>query len=209
MPCKVKQIYNGIDTNLFKPVNIEKQQSLLRELDLKTDTTYYLWLSQDRKKKGLHIVLEAWTEFIKDKENIHLLVIGTKDYGPKEKVTFLGRIENSELPKFYQIATFFIFSTLCHEGHPLALTEALKSGCYCLSSNIDPLSEVLNNGSYGVLVDSPNNPESWLNSLNNTLEDYENNGNTFKILDEVYSLDSWMNTIESSILEEHNYINII
>ena len=136
-------------------------------------------------------------------------MIGTKDYGPIERITFLGRIENNELPKFYQVATFFIFSTLCHEGHPLALTEALKSGCYCLVSNIDPLNEVLDNGNYGVLVDFPNNPESWLKSLNTTLEDYNTNGNKFNIPAELYSLDNWMNTIESYILEEHIYTNTI
>lgn len=209
LSCKVKQIYNGVDTKLFKPISEQEQKSIKRKLGLKNDTSYYLWLSQDRKKKGLHVVLEAWSDFIKDKENVHLIVIGTKDYGPKEQVTFLGRIKNTELPKFYQISTFFIFSTLCHEGHPLALTEALKSGCYCLTSDIDPLSEVLNNGEYGVLVEVPNDPDSWLKSLNITLEDYKINGNRFKIPEELYCIDNWMNTIEFYILEEHNYKNAI
>ena len=203
LPCKVRQLYNGVDTNLFKPVDSSIQTVIKERLGFSNDKTYYLWLSQDRKKKGLHVVLEAWQKFIENKPNVELLVIGTKDYGDLNQVSFFGRIPNHQLSQYYQIATFFIFSTLCHEGQGLALTEALKSGCYCLASNIDPISEVLENGNYGVLVDNPNHPLSWVETLERTLTDYKNNGNSFKIPSERYDFDVWMDAMESIIFDEH------
>lgn len=204
-PCRIKQIYNGIDTNLFYPIPQEKQINIRKELNFEEDKIYYLWVSQDRKKKGLHVILEAWETFIKDKPNVRLLVIGTdKDKYQKEQVIFLGRILNNQLPKYYQIATFFLFSTLCHEGHPLALTEALVSGCYCLASNIKPIPEVLNNGEYGVLVPSPDRSKSWVEALDYAYLRYEKKGHEFKIPNKKYSLINWFDNMEGLIQEEHN-----
>ncbi|BAO74403.1 glycosyltransferase family 4 protein [Winogradskyella sp. PG-2] len=204
-PCKIKQIYNGIDTELFYPISKYEQAEIRRELNFEEDKTYYLWVSQDRKKKGLQVVLEAWETFIKDKPNVRLLVIGTDKYKYKKaQVVFVGRKLNNQLPKYYQIATFFLFSTLCHEGHPLALTEALVSGCYCLASKIDPIPEVLNNGEYGVLVANPNNPKSWIIALDATFKSYKIEGHKFTIPNRKYSLLNWFNNMENLIQEEHN-----
>ncbi len=203
-PCKIRQIYNGIDTDLFYPILKEKQQIVRKELNFEDDIIYYLWVSQDRKKKGLHVVLEAWEVFVKEKPNVRLLVIGTdKSKYSKEQVIFLGRMLNNQLPRYYQITTFFLFSSLCHEGHPLALTEALVSGCYCLASNIEPIPEILNNGEYGVLVKFPDQPKSWLDALNLALKDYQKFGTKFMVPDKKYSLKNWFNTMENFILEEH------
>ncbi|MGJ8551122.1 glycosyltransferase family 4 protein [Winogradskyella wichelsiae] len=201
--CVIKQIYNGIDLNLFYPVGINEQNQIKKELNLKQGLTYYLWISQDRKKKGLHVVLEAWAIFIKSKPNVRLLVIGTdKDKYSGVQVAFLGRILNDQLPKYYQIATFFLFSTLCNEGHPLALTEALVSGCYCLASKIDPIPEIMNNGEYGLLVNMPEEPKSWVASLNASYVDYEEKGNQYINPKIKYSLQNWMNSIENLMQEK-------
>jgi glycosyltransferase involved in cell wall biosynthesis len=206
LPCRIKQIYNGIDTDLFRPVPKSQQQIIKEELNFEDNITYYLWVSQDRKKKGLHVILEAWELFVEDKPNVRLLVIGTeKDKYNKKQVVFLGRILNHQLPRYYQIATFFLFSTLCHEGHPLALTEALVSGCYCLASHIEPIPEVLNNGEYGVLVEYPDNSKSWVKSLNEALVNYEKEGNQFKLPNKKYSLKNWFNNMENLIQEEHKH----
>ncbi|PNW26190.1 glycosyltransferase family protein [Formosa algae] len=77
--CKVKQFYNGVDQNKFHIATTKKQQQIKNSLGLEEDKVYYLWLSQDRKKKGLHIILEAWKVFIEDKSNVELLIIGTKN----------------------------------------------------------------------------------------------------------------------------------
>lgn len=200
--CQINQIYNGIDSEKFKPVPLSVQKEIKKRLNLDENSIYYLWLSQDREKKGLHVIINAWRDFSKDKPNIRLLVIGTdKDKYQESQVSFLGRIPNNELPKYYQIASFFLFSTLCNEGHPLALTEALISGCYCLSSNIEPLPEILDYGNYGVLVDNPQSSISWINHLEKTYQDYINNGHRFKIPISKYSLKSWLSNMEKLLLE--------
>ncbi|PNW26189.1 hypothetical protein BKP44_17840 [Formosa algae] len=95
-----------------------------------------------------------------------------------------------------------MFPTLFHEGHPLALTEALKSGCYCLVSDIEPLPEIMKYGEYGVMVDFPNNPSSWLKVMNKTYVSYNYEGNPFMLPSEVYNFDTWMCNMERVMEEE-------
>ncbi len=203
MPCEVTHIYNGIDSKKFyKPSEIEKKK-IRTKLNLDENKLYFLWLSQDRPKKGLHIILRAWNELIKKISDVELLIIGTKNKIEGEGITWLGRIPNSKLPIYYQASDFFLFSTLCHEGHPLSLTEALKSGCICIASDIDPMREILNNGKYGRLVDFPHNPENWYKAIIEEIKKYEQNNRinpyASQIPDKVYDIDIWCDNINNLI----------
>jgi len=199
--CEVTQIYNGIDSKLFHQVDTAKKSELRKKLDLDEDTLYFVWLSQDRPKKGLHIILKAWEILIKEHSNIELIIIGTHNTIKADKVRCLGRIENSKLPGYYQAADFYLFSTLCHEGFGLSLVEAMKCGCYCIASDIDPISEVLGGQRYGALVKYPNFVSSWVESISENIIRYMHNAkeNPFKknIPAAVYDIQDWCKNINS------------
>jgi glycosyltransferase involved in cell wall biosynthesis len=100
------------------------------------------------------------------------------------------------LAKYYQATDYYLFSTLCHEGHPLSLTEALKCGSKCLASNIDPISEVLHKGNLGLLVDYPNYVDSWVNSINYALNnDVDFNKENLDLL-KLYDFNQWSEEIK-------------
>lgn len=202
--CKIKQIYNGVDTNFFFEVDADKKLALRKELGFDPEKIYFLWLSQDRPKKGLKIILEAWRSLIKTNPNIELIVIGTEKSAQLPQVTFLGRFQNTELPKFYQVSDFYLFSTLCHEGHPLSLTEALISGNYCIASDIKPIGEILDYGNYGKLVTMPHDPRSWVEMIGSSIKEYIADGNHFEIPSERYSFTNWMDKMTIAINEEKN-----
>ncbi|WP_299667507.1 glycosyltransferase family 4 protein [uncultured Polaribacter sp.] len=190
LPFEVAILPNGIKPN-FKKVSYEEKLALRNELGFKSNKHYFLWVSQDRPKKGLKIILNAWKKVASENTNIELLIIGVNQKGKKNNIEYLGRIPNNLLPKYYQIADYFLFSTLCHEGHPLSLTEALKSGLKCIVSDIDPLSEILHNGNLGYLVDKPNMVDSWAASISFVLNNNYNFNKENIDLNYLYNFESW------------------
>jgi glycosyltransferase involved in cell wall biosynthesis len=195
IPCEVQILRNGINSTVFHPLSIDDKKELRIKLKLKTNIKYFLWVSQDRPKKGLSIILKAWTEVIKNHNDVELLIIGTHQEIIGEQITWLGRKKNEELAVYYQSTDYYLFSSLCHEGHPLSLTEALKSGAKCLASDIDPIAEVLHNGDLGYLVKNPHFIDSWINAitdvLNNEIEFNKKNTNLMKLYDDKNWIDGF------------------
>jgi glycosyltransferase involved in cell wall biosynthesis len=211
IPCRVRQLYNGVDSNSFKSVDKNEKIEIRKKLGLNTEKKYFLWLSQDRKKKGLHIILKIWKNIIEQNDNVELLIIGTDRNYNMSQVTSLGLIPNDELPQYYKLSDFYLFPTLCYEGHSLSLSEALKCGCYCIASNLGPTSEILGSGNYGQLVNNPNFEKSWCDAINFALKKYISNDyeNPYlsNIPENIYDLAAWRDEITLLLNEEKQSLN--
>lgn len=202
IPCEVDILKNGIDSKVFYPLKKQEKEKLRKDLNFKPNKKYFLWISQDRPKKGLSIVLKAWRKVIEENNDIELLILGTHKEIIGKQITWLGRKKNKELAKFYQATDYYLFSTLCHEGHPLSLTEALKAGAKCLASDIDPVSEVLNNGDLGYLVKNPHFVDSWINGINDVMKsNFDFNKNNID-LHKIYDQDTWINKFKEILNRE-------
>ena len=203
MPCEVTQVYNGIDSEKFKKVTPVIKHELKEQLSFKEDILYFLWLSRERPKKGLHIVLRAWKSLIERFPYAELLIVGTSEKIEGKGIRWLGRIPNEQLPQYYQIADFYLFSTLCHEGFGLSLVEAMKCGCVCIASDIDPIGEVMRYGRYGKLVSFPHNPGNWGKAIQEELLHYEKNGRKnpyiINIPEEIYDINVWCENINKLV----------
>ena len=196
IPCEVKLLRNGINSTIFYPLVESKKIELRNQLNFNNDKKYFLWVSQDRPKKGLKIILKAWGELVKNNSNLELIIIGTQNKIIGKQITWLGRKPNSDLAKYYQATDYYLFSSLCHEGQPRSLTEALKCGAKCLASNIDPISEVLHEGDLGLLVDYPNFTSSWVNAINYVLStNVDFNKKKLDLL-KLYDFDQWSKEIK-------------
>lgn len=194
--CEVKLLRNGIDSSVFFPLEEKEKIELRKQLNFSSNKTYFLWVSQDRPKKGLRIVLKAWKELIKNNSNLELIIIGTHDEVIGQQITWLGRKANNVLAQYYQATDYYLFSSLCHEGQPRSLTEALKCGAKCLASNIDPISEVLHEGNLGLLVDYPNFVNSWVEAINYVLKtDVNFNKENLDLL-KLYDFEDWSKEIK-------------
>ena len=168
-----------------------------------------MWCSQDRKKKGLEIILQAWEELLKvTTYKIELLVIGTNKVIDLKCVRVIGKVPNNELNKYLQISDFYLFSTLCQEGFGLSLLEALKCGNYCIASNMGAVSEVLNEGKYGKLIDCPHFVNSWVEAILESLDEYVNNQQVNPYLKNVpsnlYDIVLWNDGLKNIIKEAKN-----
>lgn len=172
-PCRISILPNGIDTSKFYPLSTSEKQDLRKSFQME-DKIIFVWCSQDRPKKGLSLVLDAWKRIYARHPNVELLIIGTAKRQDSRGITYLGRIPNNELARYYQMADVYLFSTLCQEGFGMSLIEAKHAGCYCIASDLGGVTEVLDYGKYGKLIENPNFIEEWVEAIESYLNgDFE------------------------------------
>lgn len=194
-PCKVSILNNGIDTQKFKKLSPFDKEQLKNEFGFQAKKVF-IWCSQDRPKKGLKLILDAWIRIYNNHKNIVLLVVGANNQSNIDGVQFIGEIANSELPKYYQMADCYLFPTLCHEGFGMSLIEALNSGCYCIASKIGGVPEVLQYGKFGKLIENPNFVSEWETAI----QDYISGKDYPIIIDhEIYTIQDWILNMNSLI----------
>lgn len=197
LPTRFSVLHNGVDTTKFHSVTPVTKQLLKEEFGV-ANKKVFVWCAQDRPKKGLHIVLDAWKNVIEKRDDCVLWVIGTEPKETTEGVRYFGRIPNDELPKYLQAADCYLFSTLCHEGFGLSLIEALHCGNYCIASALGGVPEVLQYGKFGKLIESPHFVSEWEKAM---LDFAENPGQSYAFDTALYTTENWnagMNTIIAS-----------
>ena len=169
LPCKFAVLHNGIDSQKFFRVG-QSEKNILKETFGAANKTVFLWCSQDRPKKGIHIVLEAWKRVYDPNKNMVLWIIGCK---PKEAilgVRYFGEMPNDELPQYFQASDCYLFPVLSKEGFGLSLIEALHCGNFCIASALGGVSEVLQNGQLGQLIENPHFISEWEKAIISFME---------------------------------------
>ncbi|WP_299110584.1 glycosyltransferase family 4 protein [uncultured Winogradskyella sp.] len=208
---KARVIHNGTDSNQFKRINSTQKSQLRDQNNINKDAVVFLWCSQNRPKKGLQMVLEAFQKVYVNNKNIQLLVVGITKELNQEGVTSIGRVPNKELHMFYQLSDVFVFPSLWKEGFGIVLAEALKCGCYCIASNQGGIPEVLNFGEYGVLVENPNFVDEWVEKMEYAISILKTQGqNPFleKTPENIYDIENWANKIKLFLEEAKLSLNM-
>lgn len=80
------------------------------------------------------------------------------------KISFLGKIPNSELIKQLEGFKFYI-STSKYEGNPKAILEAMNAGCVIITKNNLNIREIINNNENGIIYNDDSELISILDSL--------------------------------------------
>lgn len=147
---QLELIYNGIDTELFRP------QTQVPRNPLRIMTT----ASADQPLKGLRFLLLALAELRQRHPGLELLVVGRlQDGGSTEKllcelqlqdaVQFVSGISNEEMVNYYASASVVVCPSL-YEGFGLPAGEAMACGVPVISSDGGALPEVV--GDAGMVV---------------------------------------------------------
>lgn len=196
LPSYFSVLHNGVAVSKFKKATVFEIENLRRKFDLENKKVF-VWCSQDRPKKGLHIVLDAWRKIYESRQNIILLVIGCERTENIEGVRFLGRIPNDELPEYFQASDCYLFPTLWQEGFGLSLVEALHCGTYCIASAVGGVPEVLQYGRLGKLIENPNFVSEWIDAIDDFLDEkFE----TPELPSQLYSTESWNTEMNKIIM---------
>lgn len=197
LPTRFSVLHNGIDTTKFFPFPI-KNKLALKEAKGVAEKTVFVWCSQDRPKKGLFLLLDAWKRVYAKRQDVVLWVIGCEPKSPQQGVEYLGRIPNDELPAYFQTSDCYLFPTLWHEGFGLSLIEALHCGNYCIASAIGGVSEVLQYGKLGKLIENPHFVGEWEDAI---LDFIQIKPASVKVSPELYSSKRWSQGMNNIIMD--------
>ncbi len=122
-----------------------REQELRAELDLAPQRPVILFASKLQSRKHADHLIEAYRRFLKDRtppETPYLVIVGEGEEraaleaqagalhedSPLEGVRFAGFRNQSELPRFFQLADVFVLPSR-HEPWGLIVNEAMAAGC--------------------------------------------------------------------------------
>jgi len=159
-------IYNGIDTNLFLPVE-QKDPQLKLNLGIDLDTVVIGQVGSLIFRKGVDILLKAFERVNKRYPKTHLVFTSSgpdentfvrlsRELGCKKNVTFTGYVDN--VPNYYK--HIFDINVLASraEGLGISLIEGASCGLPCVGSNIPCIAEIIENNHSGLLFEKENIP---------------------------------------------------
>jgi glycosyltransferase involved in cell wall biosynthesis len=85
-------------------------------------------------------------------DEMRKLVAHAERLGIKDNIIFTGYYPDKKLPKLYQAADVFAFSTF-YEHHPFAILEALATGLPVVTTWVGGIPETIESGKNGFLVE--------------------------------------------------------
>ncbi len=163
---KIRVIHNGVDTKKFQP--IADKRKVKRELGFNPDDISIVSVGRLYARKGLFTLIESMPSVVKrfprakfiisgkgQSDEMVKLIYHAKRLGVKDNIVFTGYTPDRELPKLYQAADIFAFSTF-YEHHPFAVLEALSTGLPVVTTTVGGIPETIESGKNGFLVEPYN-----------------------------------------------------
>ena len=163
-PEKIHVIYNGVDTQKFKPRPNKTQ--LRKQFSLEPDKKIILFVGRLYHRKGLEPLLRSIHQVLKEFSNVTFAISGT---GFKEKeeslrnlakkldienhIKFLGYIADEKLPELYSASDIFVLPAI-YENFPFAILEAQSSALPVISTNVGGIPEFLEDGKNGFVIEA-------------------------------------------------------
>lgn len=176
---KIRVIHNGVDVNKFKPA--QDKRKVKEELGFKADDLAILSVGRLYARKGLFTLIESMPAVVERFKNAKFIISGkgqsdemrkliahAEKIGVKDSIIFTGYYPDKKLPKLYQAADVFAFSTF-YEHHPFAVLEALSTGLPVVTISVGGIPETIESGKNGFLVE-PFNPKQFADRMLYLLE---------------------------------------
>jgi len=165
---KVHVIYNGVDTELFRPR--PNKTELRQEFGLDPEKKIVLFVGRLYHRKGLETLLQSVPPVLKEFSNVKFVISGTgfkqkeeqlhnlaKELDIEDHVKFLGYVPDEKLPLLYSASDIFMLPAI-YENFPFAILEAQSTGVPVISTKVGGIPEFLVNNKNGYLID-PGDPK--------------------------------------------------
>ncbi len=159
---KIKVIHNGVDIHKFQPA--ADKRKIKAELGFNPDDIAIVSVGRLYARKGLFTLIESMPAVVKRFPNAKFIISGkgqsdemnkliahATKLGVINNIVFTGYYPDKKLPKLYQAADVFAFSTF-YEHHPFAVLEALSTGLPVVTTTVGGIPETIESGKNGFLV---------------------------------------------------------
>ena len=160
------KIAPGIDTDHFSP---QDARELRKELGL-TEKKVIVSVGRLVHRKGQDVLIEAMPAIITEVPQAHILMIGegpyrsylenrVKSLGIQERVTFIGRIQYADLPRYICAGDVFVMPSRSRlaglevEGLGIVYLEASACGLPVIAGNSGGAPDAVLEGETGLVVD--------------------------------------------------------
>ena len=163
------KIAPGIDTDHFSP---QDAVELRAELGL-AQKKVIVSVGRLVHRKGQDVLIEAMPAIMKEIPDAHILMIGEGPYrsylqnrakalGIQERVTFIGRIQYADLPRYICVGDIFVMPSRSRlaglevEGLGIVYLEASACGLPVIAGNSGGAPDAVLEGETGLVVDGTN-----------------------------------------------------
>jgi 1,4-alpha-glucan branching enzyme len=176
---KIRVIHNGVDTVKFRPASDKRK--VKSELGFNPDDLTIVSVGRLYARKGLFTLIESMLAVVDRFPNAKFIVSGkgqsdemrkliahAEKLGVRGNIVFTGYFPDAKLPKLYQAADVFAFSTF-YEHHPFAVLEALSTGLPVVTTNVGGIPETITDGKEGFMC-QPFNAKQFSNRILYLLE---------------------------------------
>jgi glycosyltransferase involved in cell wall biosynthesis len=167
--AKIRVIHNGVDTRKFQPATDKHKAK--EEVGLNPEDIAILSVGRLYARKGLFTLIESMPAVVKRFRNAKFVISGkgqsnemkklvahAEKLGVRNSIVFTGYFPDRKLPRLYQAADVFAFSTF-YENLPFAVLEALSTGLPVVTTSVGGIPEMITSGRNGFLVQPSNAKE--------------------------------------------------
>jgi len=119
-----------------------------------------------KNKKGIEVLLCAFSMLLQQYPTAHLLLVGfvipgeqnsfetlVTKYNLNDRITVTGRIPGHDALRYIRCMDIFVFTSL-HDGCPNTLLEAMLAGVPIVATRVGAIPELIEDGKHGLLVHS-------------------------------------------------------
>jgi glycosyltransferase involved in cell wall biosynthesis len=175
---RIARIPMGVNTNRFRPVASPQARTELRQSLGLLDCPTLLFVGAIIRRKRPHLLVQSLADVRRQGHECQLVLVGPSsepeyhdeikqlinDLGIQEYVRHVNFTEQVEL--YHQAADLFALPSRI-EGMPAAMVEAMACGLACLGTAISGISDLIESGTNGFLVEPTveSISEAWANYL--------------------------------------------
>lgn len=161
---------NGLDQDFFKK---QAGPKAFRGLNL-NGKIVFSFIGAIDKRKGVHLIVEAFSEVLKELLSAHLIIAGSGDNDVavdqkiqelklSENVTRIPWIDHKEVVKLFSVSDAFLYPSIPYKGWEeqfgYAMAEASLTGLPVISTRSGSIEDVVKDDKTGILV-TPDNAKA-------------------------------------------------
>ena len=163
---KIEIVYPAVDASRFNP-GVDGRH-LRRRLSLDDDTVLLLSVGRLQRRKGHDVTLAALAQLGGEMPRWHYAIVGdgqerkrleqlAADHGVADRVTFVGEVDDEQLPAWYAASDIFIMPNRVDdgdiEGIGIVFLEAAATGLPVIGGDSGGVPEAVERDVTGLLVD--------------------------------------------------------